>query len=133
MNSTVKTVLFWLVILASCLVLWQVVKAGSAGPKEREISYSEFVSRVQQGDVESVTINGTLVQGKFRNNKTETFRTTLLAQDQDMAKILRDKSVVVNVKDASAGNWGTWVMTFSPFILFGVLWFIMIRQMKTGG
>jgi len=132
-NSTIKTVLFWAVILASCLVLYQVVKQGSAGPKEKEISYSEFVSQVQQGDVESVTINGTLVQGKFRNNTKETFRTTLLAQDQDMAKILREKNVVVNVKDANAGNWGTWVMTFSPFILFGVLWFIMIRQMQTGG
>ncbi len=133
MNSTVKTVLFWLVIVASCLVLWQVVKAGNAGPKEKEVSYSEFVNDVQQGNVESVTINGTLVQGKYRNNKTETFRTTILAQDQDMIKILRDKNVIVNVKDSQAGNWGTWITMFAPFILFGVLWFIMIRQMQTGG
>ncbi|HTK95326.1 MAG TPA: ATP-dependent zinc metalloprotease FtsH, partial [Terriglobales bacterium] len=133
MNSTVKTILFWLVILASCVVLWQVVKAGSAGPKEVEISYSEFVSQVQQGNVESVTINGSLAQGKYRNNKNEVFRTTILPQDQDLVKILRDKNVVVNVKDVQSGAWATWLIQLSPLILFGALWFIMIRQMQTGG
>jgi cell division protease FtsH len=132
-NSTVKTVLFWLVILASCVVLWQVVRTSGTGPKEVEISYSEFVSQVQQGNVESVTINNNIVQGKYRNNKNEIFRTTILVQDQDMIKILRDKNVVVSVKDVQAGMWLTYLVQASPFLLFGALWFLMIRQMQTGG
>jgi cell division protease FtsH len=132
-NSTVKTVLFWLVIIASGVVLYQVIRTSSQGPKEVEISYSEFVSRVQQGDVEAVTINGNLVQGKYRNDKGQTFRTTILAQDQDMIKILREKNVIVNVKDVQAGAWLTYLLQLSPLLLFGALWFIMIRQMQTGG
>ena len=31
MNSTVKTVVFWLVIVLSGVLLWQVVKAGNSG------------------------------------------------------------------------------------------------------
>ncbi len=40
MNSTVKTVVFWLVILLSAIVLWQVVKMGGGGQKEKEINFS---------------------------------------------------------------------------------------------
>ena len=40
MNSTVKTVVFWLVIVLSGVLLWQVVKAGSSGAKEAEINFS---------------------------------------------------------------------------------------------
>jgi len=132
-NSTVKTVLFWLVIIASVVVLYQVIRTSSQGPKEVEISYSEFVQKVQQGDVESVTINGTIVQGRYRNEKNQTFRTIILMQDQDMIKILREKNVVVNVKDSQGSLWLATLIQFSPVLLLAVLWFILIRQMQTGG
>ena len=37
MNSTIKTVLFWAVIVVSAFLLWQVVKTGSNAQKEKEI------------------------------------------------------------------------------------------------
>ena len=40
MNSTIKTVLFWAVIVVSAVLLWQVVKTGSNGAKEKEIGFS---------------------------------------------------------------------------------------------
>ena len=38
MNSTVKTVLFWLLIGVSALLLWEVVKSGRDGQKEKKLS-----------------------------------------------------------------------------------------------
>ena len=69
MNSTVKTVVFWLVIVLSGVLLWQVVKAGNSGQKEREINFSEFMSQVDEGNVAEVTILSSEVQGKFKNDK----------------------------------------------------------------
>ena len=46
MNSTVKTVVFWLVILLSALLLWQVVKTGQSGQKDKEINFSELLTAV---------------------------------------------------------------------------------------
>ncbi|HVP43164.1 MAG TPA: ATP-dependent zinc metalloprotease FtsH [Terriglobales bacterium] len=132
MNSTVKTIVFWLVIVLSCVLLWQVVKNGGGGQKEQEISYSEFRSRVDQGNVSEVTVQSTDLRGKNRNDKG-TFHTTLPQNDPDLIKALRDKGVNINVKDASAGSWPSWLLQLSPLILFGALWFIMIRQMQTGG
>jgi cell division protease FtsH len=130
-NSTVKTVVFWLVIVLSAVLLWQVVKAGGSGTKQREINFTEFMSQVDSGNVQGVTITGSEVTGSFRNEKT-TFHTTVPANYPEMFQILRDKGVNITIKDAQNGSW-TWLLNFAPLILLAALWFIMIRQMQTGG
>ena len=132
MNSTVKTILFWLVIVLSCVLLWQVVKAGSSGAKEAEINFSEFMSQVNQGNVSDVTLNGTEVRGRYRADK-KGFHTTVPSNYPDMIKQLQDKGVMITVKDTQSGNWPAWLLQIAPLVLFGALWFIMIRQMQTGG
>ncbi|HXP46876.1 MAG TPA: ATP-dependent zinc metalloprotease FtsH [Terriglobales bacterium] len=131
MNSTVKTILFWLVIVLSCVLLWQVVKASGNGAKDKSINFSEFMSQVNQGNVADATLMGTEVQGKYRNDKTG-FHTTVPANYPDMIKQLQDKGVNITVKDPQS-NWPSWLFQILPLVLFGALWFIMIRQMQTGG
>ena len=58
MNSTVKTVLFWLMILVAAGLLWKVVQMSTGGPKEADASFSEFSAKVDQGLVKEVTVNG---------------------------------------------------------------------------
>ena len=132
MNSTVKTVVFWLVIVLSGVLLWQVVKGANSGTKERDITFSEFLSQVDQGNVSEVTIVGPDVHGKFKNDKA-TFHTTVVEGYPDMIKEMRDKGVNITVKNNQGGGWPTWLLNLAPFILLGALWFIMIRQMQTGG
>ena len=133
MNSTVKTVVFWLVIVLSGVLLWQVVVRGAnSGAKERDITFSEFLSQVDQGNVSEVTMIGQEVRGKFKNDKAS-FHTIAPSSYPDMIKELRDKGVNITVKDAQGGGWPTWLLNLAPFILLGALWFIMIRQMQTGG
>jgi len=131
-NSTVKTVVFWLVIVLSGILLWQVVKAGGSGTKEREINFSEFVSQVNQGNVAEVTVVNQDVRGHYRADKVS-FHTVVPPNYSDMYKTLQDKNVNITVKDAQGGSWPTWLLNLAPLILLGALWFIMIRQMQTGG
>jgi cell division protease FtsH len=133
-NSTVKTVIFWVVILISAFMLWQfIVKAGNNGQKEKEVNFSEFMTSVDQGLVKEVTITGMEVRGKYLNDSSA-FHTTVPANYPDMIKTLRDKGVSINVRDNTNGGWtfqllGTW----APLIVLAALWFFMIRQMQTGG
>jgi len=130
-NSTVKTVVFWLVIVLSGVLLWQVVKGANSGAKEREINYSEFMSQVDQNNVSEVTVLGTDVRGKFKNDKTA-FHVVVPPNYSEMYKPMRDHGVNITVKDANGGSY-TWLINLLPFVLLGALWFIMIRQMQTGG
>jgi ATP-dependent Zn protease len=62
-GGTAKTVLFWLVIVVSAYLLWQVVKANPANQNTPEISYSRFLAQVAEGQVTRVTIAGSVVRG----------------------------------------------------------------------
>ena len=132
MNSTVKTVVFWLVIVLSAFLLWQVVKNSSGGQKDKEINLSQFMSDVNQGNVSEVTINGQEVRGKYKSDKTQ-FHVTIPPNYPDVYKTLQDKGVQVNVRDISGGGWPSWLFNLAPIILLAALWFFMIRQMQTGG
>ena len=131
MNSTVKTIVFWLVIVAAGVLLWQVVKGANSGAKEREINYSEFMSQVDQNNVSEVTVVGNDVRGKFKNDKSA-FHAVVPPNYSEMYKPMRDHGVNITVKDANGGSY-TWLINLLPFVLLGALWFIMIRQMQTGG
>jgi cell division protease FtsH len=130
-NSTVKTVVFWLVIVLAGVLLWQVVKGANSGAKEREINYSEFMSQVDQNNVSEVTVLGTDVHGKFKSDKA-TFHVIVPPNYSEMYKPMRDHGVNITVKDAAGGSY-TWLINLLPFALLAALWFIMIRQMQTGG
>src|SRR5713226_1055710 len=132
-NSTVKTVVFWLGIVFSAFLLWQVMKAGSAGHKDKEVNFSQFLTEVDQGSVKEVTITAQEVRGKYRNDNSS-FHTTAPANYPDMIKMLRDKGVSMNIRDITSGSWPLQLLgTWAPLILLAALWFFMIRQMQTGG
>ena len=131
MNSTVKTVVFWLVIVLAGVLLWQVVKGANASVKEHEIIYSEFMSQVDKDNISEVTVVGNDVHGKLKNDKSS-FHVFVPSNYTEMYKPLRDHGVNITVKDANGGSY-TWLINLLPFVLLGALWFIMIRQMQTGG
>ena len=132
MNSTVKTVLFWVVILVSAFLLWQVVRQGTNGQKEKEINFSQFMTDVEQGNIRSVKIIGMEVRGNYKNDNSA-FHTIVPPNYPDMYKVLHDKGVVMDVKDISNGTWPSWILNLAPLVLLAALWFFMIRQMQTGG
>ena len=131
MNSTAKTVLFWVLVVASAGVLYTVVQNGKNQRPDKEISFSEFMTEANQGKVAEVTVTGQEVRGKYADKSA--FHSTAPDKDQTMVKQLLDKGVNVNVKDLAAGSWSTWLPTLAPFVLLAAFWFFMIRQMQMGG
>src|SRR2546423_1440286 len=87
---------------------------------------------VEHGDVNEVTIVNNEVHGKYKSGNAG-FHAYVPSNYPDMIKDLRDKGVTINVKDPSGNSWPMYLLNLSPLILFGALWFVMIRQMQTGG
>jgi cell division protease FtsH len=108
-----------------------VVRTGSAGNKQRDISFTEFMTYVDQNNVAKVTVTGQDAQGEFRDKSA--FHTTVPANYPDMYKDLQAHNVQINFKDPSGGSWPTYIVNFAPILLLVALWFFMIRQMQTGG
>ena len=134
MNSTVKTVLFWLLIGISALLLWEVVKGARDGQKDKEVNVTQFMSDVDQNNVREITVNGMEVRGKYRDGSA--FHTTAPGNyfTPEMLKNLQGKGVLITFRDINSGSLPLQLLgTWAPLILLGALWFFMIRQMQTGG
>ena len=134
MNSTVKTVLFWLLIVVSAVLLWEVVKGARDGQKDQELTVSQFMGDVDQGNISDLTVNGMEVHGKLRTGQA--FHTTAPTNyfTPDMLKTLQSKGVSITFRDVNSGSLPLQLLgTWAPLILLGALWFFMIRQMQTGG
>jgi cell division protease FtsH len=133
-NSTVKTVVFWLVIGLSGLLLWEVIQNGRNGQKDKDIALSQFITEVSQGHVKELTVEGMQVRGKFTDSSG--FHTVAPATyfTPEVMKTLNDKGVKSDFRDINNGSWPLQLLgTWAPLILLGALWFFMIRQMQTGG
>jgi cell division protease FtsH len=128
MNSTVKAVVFWFVIVMSAFLLWQVVRSGSSSPKIREIGYSYFLSDVESGKVAEITLSKNHVDGKYQDGTL--FSVTVPASQEGMLQTLRENNVNIFVRDEPSENGPKYLLNLAPMILLVVLWFFMIRQLR---
>jgi cell division protease FtsH len=124
----IKRAVFWLVIVISVFLLWQVLKSSPNTQKIPEISYSEFLSELETGNVSKVIISKNQIDGRYRDGRS--FRVTAPTSQEGMLQILHQKGVEIWFRDAPSGDWSTWLMNFVPIILLGALWFFMIRQIN---
>ena len=122
MNSKVKTIIFWVFIIACLVLLWNIVqKSTGLGAKDQKISFSTFMTDAQQGLISDVTVVADEVHGHYRN-KTEAFSTTVPANYPDMYKTLQDEKVSITVNNSSGNSWLPILINFSPLLaLFGDL------------
>src|SRR5690242_2833462 len=107
MGNTVKTLVFWIVIAVSALLLWQVVKNGSQNTQQvPDISYSQFLSQVDSGNVAKVRIAGSIGEGTHSDGSR--FPVILPGSQEQMLETLRQKNVEIWYSaDSSSASW--WV------------------------
>jgi cell division protease FtsH len=129
MNSGIKAMVFWLVIMVSAFLLWQVVRSSPNQQTTQEISYSEFLSQVEAGNVTKVTISKSQVYGRARDNSS--FRVTAPTNQEGMLLTLRQKNVEIWFKDTASVDRSTWLLNLAPLFLLAALWFVMIRKMRS--
>jgi cell division protease FtsH len=136
-NSTVRTILFWVMMIALAAVLWQMASKGGPTPHEEETNYSSFLDKVNAGSVKDVTImlspNSAELQGDYKDGTRFHGVTVANAAIPDVTKTLQDQKVPFNYKEVKEANWLSLVMTLAPILLILGFWIFMMRQMQAGG
>src|SRR5437867_306047 len=131
-NSNIKTGIFWVILACVLVLLWQVVKAAKDKP-EKNITFTEFIADVQADKVKKVSINGgNDVKGTYKDNSAD-LHTTIPTNYPEIYKLLQDKNVEIDIKEASGAGWVSVLINASPFILLLAFWIFMMRQMQSGG
>ncbi|HEY4589273.1 MAG TPA: ATP-dependent metallopeptidase FtsH/Yme1/Tma family protein, partial [Thermoanaerobaculia bacterium] len=134
MSSTVKTLFLWMAIFGVVILLWNMFQGGKTAQKE--LSYSDFVTAVQQGKVAEVTIRGKQLTGKYKGDGLgggQELKTTLLDNDPDLVKQLQSAKVRISAEEPHEDPLLAVLLTWAPVLLIVGLWIFFMRQMQTGG
>jgi cell division protease FtsH len=129
MNSPFyKNLALWMVIGLIVIVLFNVFQASQ--PSRDKVVFSDFLKRVESGEVREVLIRGKSVTGKLADGNT--FR-TFTADYPDLIKALKDKGVKIAVEPEDSNPWYAYVLQWVPMLLFIGVWIFFMRQMQGGG
>lgn len=129
MNPFHKNLALWLVITLMMIMLYNLFNQKQTS--EKNISYTEFLSMVENDRVAGVVLQG---QELFVTDANRNRFKVFAPQDSDMIRILREKGVTIEAKPPQEAPWymNILVSWFPMIVLIGV-WIFFMRQMQAGG
>ncbi|MFZ5674603.1 MAG: ATP-dependent zinc metalloprotease FtsH [Pseudomonadota bacterium] len=126
----------WIVIAILLFALFSLFQGQASRSKSDELDYSTFLSKVNAGEVQTVTItdagmNSSYLTGKLTTN--EVFA-TYAPSDPELIKLLKEKNVSFNAKPAQNDSFlSNALLYWLPTLLLIGVWVFFIRQMQSGG
>jgi len=131
LNSTAKTILFWVLILATAVLLYNVVQHTTSRGAQT-FPFSRFLKEVETGNVKEVTIADSDITGKL-NGTGETFKTVMPMDYPELINMLRDKQVQITGEKKNDSPWLAALVSWAPFLFLIGFWIFFMRQMQSGG
>jgi len=129
LNNMVKNIFLWLIIAAILMSFFQ-----NFGPSEPDkmINYSTFVEDVQRGDIESIVVKGSIIEG-LRKDRTA-FKTTRPAVSDDglMGDLLDNRVDVIGQDPEQQSLWSQLLVASFPILLILAIFMFFMRQMQGG-
>jgi len=130
-NSTLKSLLFWMVLVVVGVLIWNF--STNFQGKDQPVSFSHFISMVDAGEVEAVTITGNEITGTTKASPNEKFRTYAPPQYEGLGNKLIERNVQIQAKPESSSPWATVLYAWAPILLMIGFWIFIMRQMQSGG
>jgi cell division protease FtsH len=128
-NSTLKSLVFWAVLVVVGVIVWNFSTKFQQQP--RTVTFSEFMSAVDSGTVARVVITGQDLNGVKKDG--ENFHSYAPSQYDGLVNKLIDRGVVVQAKEPTASPWASLLYSWAPVLLMIGFWVFFMRQMQSGG
>jgi cell division protease FtsH len=122
--------LFWILILATAVLLYQVVQHTSSG-REQVFPFSRFLEEIDRNNVKEVTIAESDIRGHLASG--ESFKTVMPMDYPELINMLRDKHVQITGEKPSQSPWLAALVSWAPFLFLIGFWIFFMRQMQSGG
>ncbi|MBI5286525.1 MAG: ATP-dependent metallopeptidase FtsH/Yme1/Tma family protein [Deltaproteobacteria bacterium] len=129
MNQFYKNLLPWVMILVTMFLLFHIFSPSKT--PEGEITFTDFMQWVENGDVVSVVVRGNDIEGELKDGKR--FRISA-PEYPDLVKTLMAKGVKISARPAEQSPWWVTVLiSWFPMVLLIAIWLFFMRQMQAGG
>jgi len=129
LNDFAKNLMLWVII---ALVLMMVFRNFGAPPANDNVPYSQFISNVKTGRVESVMLEGNTISGKFVDGSRFTSYSPETSNDALIGTLLENN---VEILGSAPKNsfWAQALISWFPILLLLGIWIYFMRQMQGGG
>src|SRR5690606_37576936 len=128
----------WIVLALLLLTFYSWNRYAAEDEAHPAISYTAFYQAVQEDHVDSVTLKGQHVTGRFDKPVTiegrtlETFRTMVPVQeDTELLPLLREKGVTINVRSEEQPLGVQIILSLLPFALIIGAWVWLSRRAQS--
>lgn len=132
MGRLIKNLGLYLILVVLVVSLVNVFLSPAQSPQQAEvITYSEFLTAVDTGQIKSVTIKENTVSGRFIDGRS--FQAEVVGTG-DLAKEIAGKNVNVQVEPPQKTPWwATMISSFFPTLLLIGVWIFFLYNMQGGG
>ena len=133
MNSAVKQIVIWVLIVTSLVLLWQFALKSAGVGHEKQINISELLNDANAAKINDVTVNGNEVTGHYKGGDKDGFHAIIPTGYNNLYDVLYKDGVSINVKDQQSNAWIGVLIQFAPVVLLIGVFMFMMRQMQSGG
>lgn len=127
-KGSLKTLLVWLIIGISIIVLFNLFSIPTK--TEKEIMFSEFLLKLQENQIEEVTIKDNSIVGRLKDG---TLFKTYYINYPELVKELSTHGVKISVKPPEQTPWYVnFLISWGPVIFLVFLWIMFMKQMQAG-
>ncbi len=136
MKQSHKTLLLWVLLIVMFVAIYQLV-TGDESP--RQVPYSQFITDVEDGRVESVRAKPgegatdftfVYVGDGERREERQTIGPPL---SQEVTELLREHDVRTDVESNEGSDWTAALTIWLPMIFLLVIFFFFMRQLQASG
>ena len=130
-NPWMKSTMIWVGVIAALLLIVSMVDSRNATTAGTGIAYSDFRTKVQEGQVKEVSVGPDRIIGVLNNNQKFS---TIPVNDPGLTTLLDDYNVKYSGKaEEQPSFWMILLYQSLPFLLILGVAFFVLRQMQKGG
>ena len=129
MNQFSRNLMLWAAIVLAMVMLFNMFQQPQSSAQK--VSYTDFIGRVDGGQISSVEIQGNTLIGRGPDGASVQ---TYAPRDNELVSRLLDKKVEVKAQPPEEQPWYmTLLVSWFPMLLLIGVWIFFMRQMQGGG
>ena len=125
-----RNIAFWVVLFVLVLALFNMFSGGATTGASRTLAYSDFIAKIDAGEVASVTMDGEKIVVR---GKDGTQYVTIKPQDTSVTDLLIEKGIAVKADAQEQSGFLSMLSLWLPFILLIGVWVFFMNRMQGGG
>ncbi|MBT9382698.1 ATP-dependent zinc metalloprotease FtsH [Pseudooceanicola sp. CBS1P-1] len=128
--GTAKNLAFWAVLLLLIVALFNLFSGSGNTLQSTNRPYSQFVQEVNDGFVQSVTLDGEKVL--YRGSDGKDYM-AIKPQDAEVTQLLLSKNIPVSAKSQEESGFQAFIISLLPILLLIGVWIYFMNRMQGGG